>query len=576
MKLPFLEGSPVSRDNITSFLGLNQREVIGDNEFSAMENLTADKFPLLSPREKRRLCHAFDKPHGIFGKDNLLWVDGRSLYDNGLKVADVEDNDKTFVGMAGYVAIYPDQIIYNTTDKSVKKMNHSFTTIGDTKYTLCDSEGKDYDYVISPEPPVDPMGNQYWLDISGSVASLKQYSPYSEQWSNVLTTYVKVAATGIGAGFKAYDGVKITGSDLESLNMNEEGSGYVILQQAKKDYVVVIGILTGEKVQTTPVTIERKAPDMDFVIEANNRLWGCSAKNHEIYASKLGDPFNWYAYEGLATDSFAATIESDGEFTGIANYLGQVLFFKENHVHEARAGAWPPTLSSYPITGVQKGSEKSLAMVGQTLFYKALDGVIAYNGGMPQLVSQPLGGKIYKNAVAGSTGYKYYISMEEETGASHLFVYDMKTNLWHREDDTKALWFARCISDLFYVGVDNKLYAVTRNEKAMIFAGAEDEGEFNWFAQTGDMLLQRPDNKFISKIQLKMEMGEGAKVRVLFEYDSSGEWVQRYAYTHQSPKRAFTIPIIPMRCDHFKMRLEGSGEVKVFSVSKHMEQGSEL
>lgn len=577
MNLPFLKGPVLSRDNLGAFYGLNQNEVIKDGEFSAMENMSGDLFPVLAPREKRRACFELVNPHGLFGKDELLWADGRALYYNGLKVADVEDNDKTFVGMAGYVVVYPDQIIFNTADKTVKKMNHAFTTLGDIRYTLCDMEGKDYEYISSPEMPIDPKGGDYWMDTGGEVPSLKQYSAYSETWQNVLTTYVKVAASGLGEGFKKHDGVKITGSILESLNMNEDGTGFVVLHQAQADYIVVTGILTGEKTQTEPITVERKAPEMDFVIEANNRLWGCSAKNHEIYASKLGDPFNWQAYEGIATDSFAATIESDGEFTGIFNYLGTVLFFKEHHIHQAQAHSWPPMVSGLALSGVQKGSEKSLAMVGQALFYKSLEGVMAYSGAVPQLVSQALGGRVYQKAVAGSAGYKYYISMQEEaTKTWSLFVYDMKTNLWHREDDTQVRWFARCISDLFYIDANNTLWAVTRNEKAMVFEGARDEEPFTWYAQTGDMLLLQPDNKFISKLQLKMEMEQGASVKVLLEYDSQGQWVQRYHYAHQSPKKAFTVPIIPMRCDHFKLRLEGSGRVKVFALSKHMEQGSEL
>lgn len=577
MKLPFLQGPHMTRDNLATFYGLNQNEVIKDGEFSAMENMSADLFPVLAPREKRRVCHQVIKPHGIFGKDNLMWADGRTLYYNGLKVADVEDNHKTFVGMAGYVVVYPDQVIFNTADKSVKKMNHAFTTVGATRYSLCNENGQDYDYVSSPEAPIAPKSGDYWLDISGVVPSLKQYSVYSEQWSNVLTTFVKIGASGIGAGFKRYDGVKISGSDLESLKANEDGTGFVVLHQASKDYLVVTGILDGEKTQTTPITVERKAPDMDFVIEANNRLWGCSAKSHEVYASKLGDPFNWYAYEGLATDSYAATIESDGEFTGIANYLGTVLFFKEHHIHHAQANTWPPMVGGMAMSGVQKGSEKSLAMVGQSLFYKSLDGVMAYSGAVPQLVSQALGKKIYKNAVAGSTGYKYYISMEEElTKEWSLFVYDMKTNLWHREDNTQVVWFARCISDLFYVDNQHVLGAVTRNEKSLLFEGSKDESDFPWSAQTGDMLLLQPDNKFISKLQIKMEIEGGARVKVLLSYDSSSEWVERYAYQNPSGKKAFTIPIIPMRCDHFKLRIEGTGGVKVFAISKHMEQGSEL
>lgn len=45
--------------------------------------------------------------------------------------------------------------------------------------------------------------------------------------------------------------------------------------------------------QTGEVRVERICPEMDFVVEKDNRLWGCSSADHETYCCKLGDPTNW-------------------------------------------------------------------------------------------------------------------------------------------------------------------------------------------------------------------------------------------------------------------------------------------
>lgn len=52
----------------------------------------------------------------------------------------------------------------------------------------------------------------------------------------------------------------------------------------------------GHAARVSKIELERKAPEMDFVIECGNRLWGCryevtdqSRLYNEIYASKLGD-----------------------------------------------------------------------------------------------------------------------------------------------------------------------------------------------------------------------------------------------------------------------------------------------
>jgi hypothetical protein len=59
------------------------------------------------------------------------------------------------------------------------------------------------------------------------------------------------------------------------------------------------------------------------------------------------------------------------------------------------------------------------------------------------------------------------------------------------------------------------------------------------------------------------------------EYDSSGVWEAVSALTGHN-LRTFTLPIRPKRCDHFKLRFEGEGDVKIFSIAKITEQGSDV
>ena len=68
------------------------------------------------------------------------------------------------------------------------------------------------------------------------------------------------------------------------------------------------------------VKLSRDIPDLDYVMESNNRLWGCRSEDNTIYASKLGDPLNWNYFQSLANDSYALDVGSDGEFTGCAAY----------------------------------------------------------------------------------------------------------------------------------------------------------------------------------------------------------------------------------------------------------------
>lgn len=128
-------------------------------------------------------------------------------------------------------------------------------------------------------------------------------------------------------GFTAGDGVAIEGCREESIN------GSHVLEAAEDGSLVVPGMIASQATQTEELTVRRSVPEMDFVIESGNRLWGCKygvvdgKAVNEIYASKLGFK-NWNCYAGRSTDSYAAARGSDGPFTGAADYLGQPPVFQ--------------------------------------------------------------------------------------------------------------------------------------------------------------------------------------------------------------------------------------------------------
>lgn len=59
------------------------------------------------------------------------------------------------------------------------------------------------------------------------------------------------------------------------------------------------GTVTENDAAAAPVKVERRVPELDFVTEQGNRVWGCSRKENTIYACALGDPTNWYSYQAL-------------------------------------------------------------------------------------------------------------------------------------------------------------------------------------------------------------------------------------------------------------------------------------
>ncbi len=577
MRYPKLRVLQNSRQMVDTFKGYNHNLRIGDGEFFDMKNMTSDHYPVLSPRGARGVYASPNNPTGLISKDSLCYVDGSKFVINEYAV-DMELNDepKQLVSMGAYVIIMPDKKYINTLDTTDRgKIEASYTSASDVTFSLCTIDGADYENMtISNNEPGDPENLALWIDTSSKPHTLKQYSKTSATWVQIATTYIKISCPGIGAAFNKYDGVNISGikaDELQDLNAS------MVIWAKDDGYIVVTGILdnvTTQSVADGVISVDRKMPNMDFVIESENRLWGCKygvANNgevvNEIYASKLGDFKNWNCFMGLSTDSYAASCGTDGQFTGAITHLGYPLFFKENCVHKVY-GNYPANfqIQTTACRGVQRDCHKSLAIVNETLFYKARNAVCAYDGSLPTEVSYAMGSEAYSDAVGGSHGNKYYISMKDVLGEYNLFVYDIAKGMWHKEDDLQADCFCSCRGEL---------YAITNGKIiTMLGSGTTDTDPVEWMVETGEIGISSPDMKYISSLTIRMSMDIGAEVGIFAQYDFSDAW-EMVCVLRSDNLRSFSIPIRPKRCDHMRLRIEGVGAVKIYSITKTIEQGSD-
>lgn len=592
MKYPTLAEMNASREWLDVFRGYNHNLRIGEGEFYEMTNLSSDNYPILSPRSKRGIYATPGTPKGMVAKDALCYVDGDKFVINEYQIdmdLSVERDEelkiipKTLISMGAYVIIMPDKKYINTADLTdYGNIEAAITTSGQASFELCKVDGVSYENTkaqatapeITDEMREDSTKIPLWIDTSSTPHSLKQYSTTTDMWSTIGTTYIKITATGIGKPFEVNDGVTISGVKSEALA--DLNASMIIL--AKGDnYIVVTGILDKVTTQDESITVERRMPEMDFIVESGNRLWGCrygpqgDQVVNEIYASKLGDFRNWSCYQGISTDSYAASVGTDGQFTGAITYLGYPIFFKENFMHKVY-GNYPANfqIQTTACRGVQKGCGKSLAIVNEVLYYKARSGICAYDGSLPQEISAALGDMAYSKAVAGHIGNKYYISMCDVEGRYHLFVYDTLKGMWHREDNTEVVDFCNCRGDLYYIDwADNQIKTVKGT------GSVKETKTIEWEAVTGVIGTDSPDKKYISRLDVRMLLEVGTRVNFYVEYDSSGEWKHLFSMDGVS-LHSFAVPIRPQRCDHLRLKIMGEGDAKIYSICKTVEWGSDM
>ena len=582
MRLPAVDENNTSRELIDSFRGYNHRLRIANNEFWDMRNLSGKDYPNLSNRRKRGLVRTFAAPGGLIEKDALCWVENGTLYVNGVATAinGLSAGEKQLVGMGAYIVIFPDKVYYNTENAADRgSLEATYTNTGAVNYEPCDVDGNVYTIASTgATEPANPTNGQIWADTSGSAPALMQYSSAEAMWVAIPTVYTKITFTSQGTVpglFKAYDGVTITGTHYpDDLDGEKILYGVGGAAGSALDYLVVVGLLTAALTnQADTITVKRSVPTMNYVCECQNRLWGCyygvkgTETVNEIYCCALGDFRNWSQYLGLSTDSWTASVGSDGAWTGAVNYLGHPCFFKENRIHVVTVSSQGAHQIEETICrGVQKGSWKSLQVVDETLYYKSPTDVCAWQGGFPTGVSQALGDVKYGTAAAGTLGGDYYISMKDAANAWHLFVLDTKTGLWFREDELHAQYFCRVDDELYCVDADKHLLALRGTTGTL-------ETNISWMAESGIQMYEYPDHKYLSRFNVKVQLGEGATMAIALQYDS-GQWVN-WGSIKKRGLHTTLIPIRPRRCDHLKVRFTGTGDVQLFSVARILEQGSD-
>ena len=554
MDMPMMtEADGIVQHRRIEFLGYDHNLLAGEGAVYDMENITGDRLPLLTVRPPR--CHMLSIPHpgSLYADDRLFWVSDHCLYEKtaGKLLSGLSTNHPGFATLGHYLILLPDLLYCRPV-------------------------------------PQGPQGSPGWE--TGSLANHfnQNLDPDREavyHLQNPIPGETAAAAVlelpTANHGFRVGDGVQIR---VFSRSPSRHQVIDAVIRQVDGTklgfYENSFARLLGDAQSVTlPTAISRSVPDLDFICVNENRLWGC--KGDKLYGSKLGDPFNFNCFDGLSTDSFALETGSPGAFTACVSFQGYPLFFKEDQIFKLY-GSKPENfqLLSFTALGVQAGSAKSLAVAGEQLFYLSRAGVMCYSGGAVQPMNQVFGEIRYHGGVGGSDGSKYYLSMLDAGNRAHLFFYDTLKRQWYRQDDTRALGFGYhggfyCLGDtgdLWLLGE-----APAESSPAPPFGNPRPElpEEVESFIEFADFYEGGPNHFATSKLLIRIEVPEGAAVTVSLQYDSDGIWHDAARLT-PARKKSYYLPIIPRRCDHYRIRLRGKGRWQLFSLVRESYTGSPL
>ena len=598
-----------TRNMLRVFGGLNETYSCTEAEYSAGINFSARNFPALSTRLPRRKLRETAELNGMYHLNGLLMVCGtRLIYTpddpDELEVTlenAVEDGKKALVGIGTKILIFPDKLAFDTVSREVSALGAVWSGANaSVEFAPCDAEGRVYEVSGSgPSEPENPKDGQLFLRVEdpekpwSSESTLEVYSEASGNWSAVVLDCCRISAKGVGANFRAEDTVALSGSGAEQAGQWSGLDGDRIVCDASEDalrvradpggewfygrltrtgaavrWVSLDGSVRREFVSAETVRLERRVPDMDYLTECDNRIWGCSSKENVIYACKLGDPTNWFSYRGIAADSYAVTVGSDGPFTGAATCMGYALFFKENTLHKLY-GSKPSDfqLSSLRCRGVARNAARSLCVLNETLYYLSPDGVMAWDGSIPAKVSAALdAGRLanVKQAVGGALDGRYYLHVSRENEV-RLLVYDTERGLWH-EEDVCSFEMASTGGQL-YLWDGRALWAADPSREAAGQRSEETEQGVEFALTTGDLGLDNPEERYLSRLTLRLDAACRSRVTVEVSYDG-GPWENAAALTVEGPRRNCDLHLVPRRCASLRLRLWGYGQITLRSLAK--------
>lgn len=602
MKLPAIPYAEAGGLNWQeSFGGLNMNLSASEGEIAVMGNLTADHAPVLSARPKR-YCVGEISPGGSLGGDEeLYWAADGGFYYGGVLRGPLSEGPKSFYRLNHWIILWPDKLFYNTVteefgslEASVKAAGAEFLSqaapggISDRANCLY-MEGVDMEALFRAGEAVSirgceqlPGNNQtlvirevqgsclYFYDGSFPLPETLEYrvmgtlepGRYHFLWPEHRTYYFFELEQALTAG----DRLEVDRSNIYMKVLPANGEAFTLVTGtgAFGDRELEMERICLSQRETAEVTVAREVPDMEFLCQWGNRLWGVGGNS--IYGCRLGDAKTWYNFDGTAADCWSVEVGSAGAFTGAFSYGGYPLFFKEDHIYRLY-GTKPSNYQLFDseALGCEAGSHKSFAVVGQTLYYKSRAGFVAYNGGVPRKMDAPLGTARRQDAVAGSDGRKYYVSCREGEQWS-LLVYDSLTGLWHREDDSRAGDFVWC---------GGELYMLRQGQIWMLGSVRSPRGQqeetVESFCEFAD--APGPAGGRIAVRRLRFRVQCDGELTAWICYDSTGRWEKAASVAGKEPG-VKTMELVPRRCDHYRIRLEGRGDWKLWALGREYEMGS--
>lgn len=526
MQLPLPESRKYYKTVKRSWGGLNYVQTADSGAASAESNISTLEFPYLVPSQSpESLPYSYANPIGIFGFDDFLLV----IYRKN-------------------TSVYIDYLKYK--NGKYQKYTGTLSDAADGgEYPRCVVKFNVYD------TPTDPVSGKY-------VKKLLIFPDKKSMDFDITSDNFKLSGMTVAVREYSGDGVPPDSASRNYYYRNSQTSEIYKWVDDPAD-----SENSGWKLSAVP-----NMPDIRYAAVHLSRLFGVD--DERVYASGYNDYTNWnldtideYNESNAWCSPAQSNTKAGGSFTGITNFQGHIVCFKRDFMHEIYNTKNPFRIQDIYAQGTIDGD--TVQDVDGRLIFVSEDGVKLYTGASPRSIGRCLNIRSYVYAKSGSDGRLYYLYCEDAEGGRRLFVYDTLTEYWSEEAvDCRVLGFAHN---------QNGMYMLTSDGEVLKL----DSGEYDhdWSFETELITNATVDIKHIKKLQLFADIAKGAKVRVYLLYD--GEEFDPASATPAYESTSFgqkPIRVKPRMSAHYgvKLRIEGRGYVKLYSLELCCEPGGDL
>lgn len=513
-----------------SWSGLNYRQTSDTGALSMEKNISSAEAPYLVPSQKREsILDKYDNPIGLFGFDDFLI----SIYrvDTSLYVDYIKCDD--------YYTVY------------TGVLQDGGATVDD-EYPRCIVQFNVYDV------PTDPVSGTY----------IKKLLIFPDRKSmDFEITEDGFLISDMTVLVKEY-----TNSEKPYLPPETASHNYYYRNSYNSDVYRWVDDASDPENSGWKVSVPPAMPGIKYAAVHLSRLFGVDGER--VYASGYNDYTNWnldtvdeYNESNAWCSPAQSNTKADGKFTGIANFMGHIICFKRDFMHEIYNTKNPFRIQDIFAEGTI--DHRTIQDVDGRLIFISEDGIKLYTGSNPRNIGYFLNISSFSYAVSGTDGRNYYLYCEDADCDARLFVYDTFAECWTEQViSSRVLNFAHAGNGMYMLCANGYVYRM-------------DTGDYghSWSFETDLMTSGTVNIKHLKKMQMLADIANGARIKVYLLQDGEdfdeGSSLIVYDSTGYGRKPIRVKPRLTAGYG-IKLHVEGYGYVKLYELELYYERGGEL